>query len=139
MPTRYVDFILIISSDKTKIYEKNLYFKKIKDLKILIIGEIIFDKYTYVTTRGTSPKSSTLSSTIDYSELMPGGTLATYRFIKQFTKNVNLLSGLNSSLININKKIFTTETKKDLKFFNIPEKLSKDQKNLLKELEDSFD
>ena len=88
--------------------------KKIEDLKILIIGEIILDKYTYVTTRGTSPKSSTLSSTIDYSETMPGGTLATYRFIKQFTKKVNLLSALNSSLINVNKKLFTKDTKKDL-------------------------
>ncbi len=105
----------------------NENFKKIKDLKILIIGEIIFDKYTYVTTRGTSPKSGTLSSTIDYSELMPGGTLATYRFIKQFAKNVNVLSALNPNLININKKIFTKETKKDLKFLKIPEKLVKER------------
>lgn len=101
--------------------------RKLQNLKVLIIGEIIFDKYTYVTTRGTSPKSSTLSSTIDYSETMPGGALATYRFIKQFTKNVNLFSALNSNLVKSNKKIFTKETNKDLKFFNISEKLIKER------------
>ncbi len=105
----------------------NKSIKKLQNLKVLIIGEIIFDKYTYVTTRGTSPKSSTLSSTIDYSEMMPGGTLATYRFLKQFTKNIKLLSALDSNLINSNKKIFSKETKKDLQFLNISEKLIKER------------
>ncbi len=111
----------------SKKIDLNIIFNYIKNLKILIIGEAIFDKYTYVTTRGTSPKSSTLSSTIDFSETMPGGTLATYRFIKQFTKKVNLLSVLNYNLMNNNKKIFTKEARKDLKIFNIPENLIKER------------
>ena len=119
-----------------KIIKKNIIDKKVdldksirklKNLKVLIIGEIILDKYTYVTTRGTSPKSSTLSSTIDYIEMMPGGALATYRFIKQFTNNIKLLSVLETSLISSNKKIFSKELKKDLKFFDISEKLIKER------------
>ena len=35
--------------------------KKIKNLKILVIGETIIDSYTYVKTSGVSPKSNTLS------------------------------------------------------------------------------
>ena len=39
--------------------EKEL--EKLKKVKVLIIGEIIFDEYTKVITKGISPKSSTIS------------------------------------------------------------------------------
>lgn len=116
---------------KKHIVDKNVniyeHFKKIKNLKVLIIGEIILDQYTYVETKGTSPKSSTLSSTIDHSETMPGGTLATYKFIKQFCKKVKLVSPINLNLTKKNNKIFSKETLSDLKLFNIPESLIKER------------
>jgi len=92
----------------------NLEINSLKNLKVLVIGEIIFDKYTYVATQGTSPKSGIISSTIIKEEFMTGGTLATYKFIKQFTKNVSLLSGINSDLLKKNKRIFDKDSKKNL-------------------------
>ncbi len=82
--------------------------KKIKDIKVLIIGEIIIDKYTYVETQGVSPKSNTLSCITHEEQVMPGGALATYKFLKSICKNVKLVSLLNENLINKNayKKIF---------------------------------
>ena len=62
------------SADKNILYnlnilkkeEKNLdkLFSKFKNLKILLIGEMIFDKYTFIDTHGLSPKSSTVSGSI---------------------------------------------------------------------------
>lgn len=92
----------------------DLEIDSLKKLKVLVIGEIIFDKYTYVSTQGTSPKSGTISSTIVNEEFMPGGTIATYKFIKQFTKNVSILSGVNSDILRINKEIFDKDSKKNL-------------------------
>jgi rfaE bifunctional protein nucleotidyltransferase chain/domain len=113
-----------IIKKKTNIDEN---FNNIKKLKVLIIGEILLDKYTYVTTKGTSPKSSTLSSTINYSETMPGGTFATYKFVRQFCKNVKLLSPFNLDLIGKNKKIFSKEIIRDLKLFNVADSLIKER------------
>lgn len=92
----------------------NSEIDSLKKLKVLIIGEIIFDKYTYVSTQGTSPKSGIISSTIVDKEFMPGGTLATYKFIRQFTKNVSLLSAINSDILRLNKEIFDKNSKKNL-------------------------
>jgi cytidyltransferase-like protein len=71
--------------------------EKISNIKVLVIGEIILDKYTNVTMMGVSPKASTLSCCIDSSHFMPGGTLATFHFLKQFIKSIDLISIANTS------------------------------------------
>ena len=88
---------------KNKIQKSHLEkaFSKMLKLKILVIGEVIFDKYTNVTMMGVSPKASTLSCSINYSDCMPGGALATYNFVKQFSNKVDIFSVINSSLKNL--------------------------------------
>ena len=63
--------------EKTKINQINInnILKKTSDLKILLLGEIIFDKYTYLNINGVSSKSSALSTTITKSKNMAGGIL----------------------------------------------------------------
>ena len=78
--------------------------KKLSKLKILVIGETIIDKYTYVKTVGVSPKSNTLSCIEVKKENMPGGTLATYKFLSSFIKNVKHISIINKKLL-INKNL----------------------------------
>lgn len=93
---------------KIKNSEVEKIVKKIKDIKVLIIGETIIDKYTYVETQGVSPKSNTLSCITQEEQVMPGGALATYKFLKSICKNVKLISLVNENLITKNsyKKIF---------------------------------
>tara|TARA_B110000208_G_scaffold2404_1_gene3176 strand:+ start:928 stop:2448 length:1521 start_codon:yes stop_codon:yes gene_type:complete len=95
--------------------EKNLdkLFLKTKNLKILLIGEMIFDKYTFINTHGLSPKSSTISGSIKESILMEGGILSSRKFLKQFTDKVTCLSIVNENV------------KKDKEKFQILKKINK--------------
>lgn len=95
--------------------EKNLdkLFLKTKNLKILLIGEMIFDKYTFINTHGLSPKSSTVSGSIKESILMEGGILSSRKFLKQFTDKVTCLSIVNENV------------KKDKEKFQILKKINK--------------
>lgn len=73
-------------------------FKKIKKLNILIVGDLLIDKYNFVETKGVSPKTSVLSM-IKKSELtMPGGALASYRFLNNLSDNVSFFSIANIKL-----------------------------------------
>ena len=74
-------------------------FKKLEKLKVLIVGETIIDKYLFVSTKGISPKSNTLSCTVGEEHTMPGGALASYNFLSSFIKDVKLISIINNDLI----------------------------------------
>ena len=71
---------------------------KAKKLKVLIVGESIIDKYTYVETNGVSPKSNTLSCIKKDEKIMSGGVLATYKFVSSFVKSTFLVSLINQDL-----------------------------------------
>ncbi|HUB67283.1 MAG TPA: adenylyltransferase/cytidyltransferase family protein [Candidatus Methylacidiphilales bacterium] len=62
------------------------------DLKVLLIGDIIFDRYSYVKVQGLTSKASIVSTRYLYDELQPGGTIAVYRHLKQFTPHVKMIS-----------------------------------------------
>ena len=84
--------------------EKEL--EKLKKVKVLIIGEIIFDEYTKVITKGISPKSSTISCIKLNKKVMPGGALATFKYVSSITKNSSLISIINKDLYNKYKNKF---------------------------------
>jgi rfaE bifunctional protein nucleotidyltransferase chain/domain len=67
------------------------------DLKILVVGESIFDKYTFVDVMNAAAKHSVLSSKFLNEEIHCGGVLATARHIAQFCKNVSVLTLLSPS------------------------------------------
>lgn len=75
-------------------------FEKLKNIKVLIIGEIILDEYTQVRIQGISPKSSTVSCIKLNSKVMPGGALATYKYVSSITKNSSFISIINKNLYN---------------------------------------
>ena len=86
--------------EKTKINQINLnnVLKKTSNLKILLLGEIIFDKYTYLSINGVSSKASALSTTITKSKNMAGGILLSSNFLKQFSKNIDVVSIINKDI-----------------------------------------
>jgi len=68
----------------------------VKKSKILVIGDAIIDRYTYVKTLGQSGKGIHFSVLKDYSVDYPGGSLAVANHIGAFSDDVTLLTGLGS-------------------------------------------
>ncbi len=68
----------------------------LQGLRVLLIGDIIFDKYSYVKVQGLTSKASIVSTRYLYEDIQAGGTLAVYRHLKQFTPHVKLISLLGT-------------------------------------------
>ena len=66
------------------------------DLRVLVVGDTIFDRYSYVKVQGLTSKNRIISGRYLEEETQAGGALAVYRHIKQFTPNVRLLSLLGN-------------------------------------------
>ena len=67
---------------------------KLEDLRVLIVGEAIIDRYTFVSPLGQSGKSSALSVRYNYSEDYAGGALAVANHVASFAKKTSLLTTL---------------------------------------------
>lgn len=63
-----------------------------KDLRVLIVGDIIFDKYTTLEVQGLTSKNRILSGRFVSEEMQAGGALAVFRHIREFTPHVKLVS-----------------------------------------------
>ena len=65
-------------------------------LRVLVVGDTIFDKYSFVKVQGLTSKNRIISGRYLEEEAQAGGALAVYRHIKQFTPNVRLVSLLGT-------------------------------------------
>jgi len=94
----------------TKIQE---LFYKIKKLKVLIIGEVILDRYTFTEPLGKSPKEQLIPVKINFSELYGGGVIATANSVINFTNDCTLLTvlGNNKKENKIIKKLINKKVK----------------------------
>ena len=61
-------------------------------LRVLIVGDIIFDRYTTVQVQGLTSKARILSARHVSDDLQAGGALAVYRHVREFTSHVKLVS-----------------------------------------------
>ena len=68
------------------------YAQKAEKLKVLVIGDVIIDKYTYCEVQGLMSKDTGYSSRMNYSEEYLGGAAAVARHLGSFTENVTLMS-----------------------------------------------
>lgn len=59
-------------------------------LKVLVLGDLIFDRYTTVGVQGLTSKNRILSSRYEMDDMQAGGALAVFRHLRQFTSNVSL-------------------------------------------------
>jgi rfaE bifunctional protein nucleotidyltransferase chain/domain len=62
------------------------------DLRVLLIGDIIFDRYSNVKMQGLTSKNHIISGRFLNEGIHSGGALAVYRHLKQFCKSVKFLS-----------------------------------------------
>jgi ADP-heptose synthase, bifunctional sugar kinase/adenylyltransferase len=65
-------------------------------LRVLVVGDTIFDKYSFVKVQGLTSKNRIISGRYLEEEVQAGGALAVYRHLKQFTPEVKLVSLLGS-------------------------------------------
>lgn len=68
------------------------YANRINNLKILVLGDIIIDQYTYCDLQGTMSKDMGYSAKLNYSEKYLGGAAAIARHLATFSENVTLMS-----------------------------------------------
>lgn len=68
------------------------YAEKAENLKVLVIGDVIIDKYTYCEIQGLMSKDMGYSSSLNYFEEYLGGSVAVARHLSSFTENVTLMS-----------------------------------------------
>jgi cytidyltransferase-like protein len=65
---------------------------ELANLRVLIVGDIIFDRYTTVSVQGLTSKSRILSGRWIADDMQAGGALAVYRHVREFTPHVKLVS-----------------------------------------------
>ena len=68
------------------------YSQKAEELKVLVVGDVIIDKYTYCEVQGLMSKDTGYSSRLDYTEEYLGGAVAVARHLSSFTENVTIMS-----------------------------------------------
>ena len=74
------------------------HLSRLKNLKVLVVGDTILDKYTFVQTTGMPSKQSVVSSRFLGEEVNYGGAIATARHMIQFCDNVELFTQVSASL-----------------------------------------
>lgn len=72
--------------------EIRAFSEKAESLKVLVVGDIIIDKYTYCDVQGLMSKDMGYSARIQSSEEHFGGSVAIARHLSSFTDHVTLLS-----------------------------------------------
>lgn len=79
-------------SSRYNFKEFNKIVENFSSLKVLLIGDLIFDKYSTVDVQGLTSKNRILSSRFLNESTQTGGVLAIFRHLREFTPNVKLLS-----------------------------------------------
>ncbi|NBT49123.1 MAG: cytidyltransferase, partial [Actinobacteria bacterium] len=67
-----------------------------RDLRILVVGDIIFDRYSTVVTQGLTSKNQIISCRFVKEETQCGGALAVCRHLQQFAPRTQILGALGS-------------------------------------------
>jgi cytidyltransferase-like protein len=67
-----------------------------RDLKILVVGDIIFDRYSTVAVQGLTSKNRIISCRFLSEETQCGGALAVYRHLREFAPRTQLLGAVGT-------------------------------------------
>lgn len=68
-------------------------FDRVKDFKVLLVGDAIMDEYFYVTPIGKSIKEAIISTQYQRKEVFRGGVWAAAEHARAFCKQVDVLTG----------------------------------------------
>ncbi len=103
--------------DTNKIYENyKLSLKKVRNEKILVIGEVILDNYLYAETMGMPSKENIISVKYEKQKNFLGGALPVALSTSELCKNVTFVSYYQSK--DLKKKITQSSNKINFKLFH---------------------
>lgn len=68
------------------------YIEKMRDLKVLVVGDVIIDEYVYCNVQGLMSKDMAYSARYKNMEQYLGGSLAVARHAASFSENVTMMS-----------------------------------------------
>lgn len=105
------DCLNLINKNSIKKFFENYRGLK-NDKKILIFGEPIVDKYTYVETLGKSLKNQIISTKYKYQKVFGGGTILVNSLFNKFFNKVDFLCVNNNYNNYFYKKFLNKKTKK---------------------------
>ena len=77
--------------------------EKIKDYRVLFIGDTIIDEYQYVVPMGKSPKENMIASLYQGHDVFAGGVIAAANHLSSFCKDINIITILGSELSYLNE------------------------------------
>ncbi|MFC1686945.1 hypothetical protein ACFL0E_01140 [Nanoarchaeota archaeon] len=80
---------LVTRFEFSKIYES---LEKLKNISVLVIGDIILDYYVFVGLKGRAIKDPILSTEYKNHEIYAGGILAITNHLSTFVKNIKLVT-----------------------------------------------
>jgi rfaE bifunctional protein kinase chain/domain/rfaE bifunctional protein nucleotidyltransferase chain/domain len=113
----------------SKKIKKKFNFKQIKEiieslynLKPLVIGELIIDKYFFCEALGKSGKEPMLVLKDKYNESYLGGAAAICRHLSEFCKNINFISAIGEKKEHLN--FIKINLPKNIKYFFLKKKNS---------------
>lgn len=66
--------------------------ESLADVRVLVVGDVIFDRYSYLHVQGLASKNRIISGRFLREDLQCGGALAVFRHVQQFTRDVRFLS-----------------------------------------------
>jgi rfaE bifunctional protein nucleotidyltransferase chain/domain len=67
---------------------------RIQPMSVLLVGDAIIDRYSYVTAMGKSAKEHMIATLLQSSETFAGGVFATANHVASFCRKVDVLTGL---------------------------------------------
>lgn len=91
LPNEVKEFCVSLSSEVSG-QDFRQMVESFSDLKVLVIGDTIFDRYSFLKVQGLTSKNRIISGRFLKEETQCGGALAVFRHVKQFTDNVKYLS-----------------------------------------------
>lgn len=89
------EFMLHFSKNKT-LDDIKEYIERIKNLKVLVLGDAIIDEYVFCNIQGLMSKDMGYSARYQNSEEYLGGALAIARHVSSFVENVTIMSVLGN-------------------------------------------
>ena len=92
--------------DKFDLKQVESYFEKLSELRVLVIGDTIIDRYIFVDLKGRAVKDPILSTEYKSKETYAGGVLAVANHIGDFVKKIKLVTliGDQNSMLDFIKK-----------------------------------
>ena len=91
LPSDVMDYMRVFK-EQHSISEIKSFSDKAEELKVLVLGDVIIDRYTYCSVQGLISKDMAYSARHKSTEDYLGGSVAIARHLSSFNKNVTLMS-----------------------------------------------